>query len=100
MTKVNIVHDPEGIVFRKYEAESGITYLSVPIEEVDVNDTSLLVRHGTIHDDKCGYYPLNLLFKDRNTQMFVAKRAQRKAPSVRWINTMKQRLERAGVSTC
>lgn len=95
---MNIYHDPKGLVFRKFTADSGISYLSVPLEDVDLDDTTLLVRHGKAETGRCGYYPLKALYQSQEERQHLASTLGKRPPSEDWINRIRHVLETQGLS--
>lgn len=87
----------EGMVFNKYQADSGITYFPVDPSEASPTDRSLLVRHGNPETGRCGYYPLWLIFRDKEARLIAAAEARKRPPSECWVNHIKTQLEEAGV---
>lgn len=92
---VNVYHDEEGLVFKKIQADSGISYLSIPVEEVD-DARDLLVRHGSPAKG-CGYYPVGLLFEERTVRRKVADRLSKRPPNESWVGRMRNLLEQQGL---
>jgi hypothetical protein len=100
MQTTNVYHEPYGVVFRKIQAESGISYLAVNIDDVPEDLDSardLLVRHGTPYDGRCGYYPLSLLVAPATTRSTVANKAGKKPPSENWVRRTINSLEANGL---
>lgn len=96
---VSVYHDEDGLVFRKYQADSGISYIAVPEDQIDLDDTSQLVRHGNPGSGNCGYYPLNLLFKSRRVQVAAAAKQKRRPPPMHWVSYARQFLRSHGIGT-
>ncbi len=92
---INIYHEEEGLVFKKIQADTGISYLSIPVEEVD-DARDLLVRHGT-PEKGCGYYPVGLLFEERTVRRKVANRLSKRPPNETWVNRTRRLLETHGL---
>lgn len=92
----NVYHEEEGVVFKKIQSDSGISYLSIPLEEVD-DANGLLVRHGNPSSGHCGYYPVPLLFVDRTVRKTVAAKLSRRPPNEFWVGRVRQFLESQGL---
>ncbi|MNZ52698.1 hypothetical protein D3C78_705550 [compost metagenome] len=97
---MNVYHEREGLIFRKIEGEEGISYISVPVEELqDSIDLSrdLLVRHGNPSTGHCGYYPLSLLTATPDRRYSAAQKARKRPPSEDWVRRTLMALEFGGL---
>lgn len=93
-----VYHEEHGLIFRKFEADTGISYLSVPIEDLKEEPVKgLLVRHGNPFTGQCGYYPLSLLFATRDDRREVAQKHHRKPPRESWVRQTLYALQSHGV---
>jgi hypothetical protein len=94
-----VYHEENGLIFRKLEGETGISYISVPLEELKWTDTTkgLLVRHGNPFTGQCGYYPLSLLFVTPDKREEVAIRNQKRPPSEDWVKRTLDNLQCEGI---
>lgn len=97
-TSINVYHEPEGVIFRKIQADSGISYIAIPVEEIDEVSRDLLVRHGNPETGHCGYYPLGLLLVDSTTRRKVAACSRKRPPSETWVSRTKQLLQAEGLT--
>lgn len=97
---VNVFHD-DGSVFLKLEADTGISYIAVELDEItkETDNRSLLVRHGNPEKGACGYYPLMLLFATPERRFKAARKANKRPPSEYWVNRMKEDLNYKGLPT-
>lgn len=99
-SSINVYHEPDGQVFRKIQAESGITYLAVDLDEIpeDLDEArDLLVRHGNPDTGRCGYYPLSLLVATPATRGFIAWKSGKKPPSDFWVRKTLEVLKANGI---
>jgi len=100
MNTMNVHHDEEGLLFRKYEAETGISYIEVPTpvpaEPLDIK--GLLVRHGTVESGRCGYYPVSLLLANPGQRRLEAKRRGKRPPSEHWVRRTAELLTEKGLA--
>jgi len=94
----HIYHEEDGLVFHKVEADTGISYLSVPITEV-TDPQGLLVRHGNPVTGHCGYYPVSLVFANPEQRAAAAARRAKRPPNERWIDRTRALLETHGLQT-
>lgn len=94
---VNVFHD-EGVLFIKLEdTDTGISYVSVPPEDLaEYPENILLVRHGNHTTNRCGYYPYNLLFKPRYYRERIAAKYGKRPPSETWVRGTIDKLKEAG----
>jgi hypothetical protein len=100
MPAINIYHERHGVVFRKIQADSGISYIAVDLEDIPedlINARDLLVRHGTVTGGQCGYYPLSLLLVAPVKRLTVANKAGKKPPSENWVRRTLSALQANGV---
>ncbi|MCY1284368.1 hypothetical protein D9M68_18310 [compost metagenome] len=100
MQVTNVYHERYGIVFRKIQADSGISYIAVSPSDVPEDLDSardLLVRHGTVDGGRCGYYPLSLLVATPVKRYIVANKAGKKPPSESWVRRTLTALEANGI---
>ncbi|MNP89183.1 hypothetical protein D3C85_15870 [compost metagenome] len=95
---MNVYHEEGGLVFRKIQADTGISYLSVPVEEVKVGNPELLVRHGDPESGSCGYYPLRLIFTNRDVRIAVAAKSGKRPPHEGWVVRTRNALTANGIS--
>lgn len=93
---VSVDHQP-GVVFTKFQAETGITYLAIEPSEVVAPAKGLLVRHGSPETGQCGYYPLYLLLSPEPVRQIKAEALGKRPPSVDWVNRTRKVLADAGV---
>ncbi|MNH65411.1 hypothetical protein D3C73_174200 [compost metagenome] len=95
----HVYHEEQGLIFRKLEADTGISYISVPLEELKWVDTvkGLLVRHGNPFTGQCGYYPLSLLFVTPDKREEVALRNQKRPPDEGWVRRTLDNLQIEGL---
>lgn len=91
---MNIFHDAEGLVFEKHQADTGISYLAVPLDNV-MNGPfdGLLVRHGDAGTGECGYYPLSLILSSPFVRAKIAQSKQKRPPNERWVRKILERIE-------
>lgn len=96
---VNVFHD-DGSVFLKLEADTGISYIAVELDEItkETDNRSLLVRHGNPEKGTCGYYPLMLLFATPERRFKAARKANKRPPSEYWVGKMKNMLTESGMT--
>ncbi|MNO12927.1 hypothetical protein D3C76_25450 [compost metagenome] len=97
---MNVYHEPAGLIFRKIQGEEGISYISIPVE--DLNECvdpgrELLVRHGNPVTGRCGYYPLGLLFATPDHRERIARKSNKRPPAEGWVRNTLQILEEEGV---
>lgn len=91
---MNVYHEEKGIVFRKLEAETGISYISVCLDDPSLTSLhGLLVRHGNPFTGECGYYPLSLLLSSENKRVEIAEKIGKRPPSEFWVNRMLEELK-------
>lgn len=91
---MNIFHDTEGLVFEKHQADTGISYLAVPIGDVIEGPfDGLLVRHGDADTGECGYYPLSLILSSPYVRAKIAAIKQKRPPNERWVRKILERIE-------
>lgn len=97
---VNVFHDT-GEVFIKLEADTGISYIAVDLEEIsqETDNRALLVRHGNPEKGTCGYYPLMLLFATPERRFKAARKANKRPPSEYWVGRVKEELAMSGLKT-
>ncbi len=97
MTRINIYHEPNGVIFKRVEGESGISYLAVDLADIE-DGKGLLVRHGDPRTGRCGYYPLTLIYSDTSKRIEIAEKHARRPPNEDWVHRTRQYLETQGVS--
>lgn len=95
--QIAVYHEHCGEVFRKIEGEAGISYISIPLNEISMISRDLLVRHGNPSNGRCGYYPLQLLFTTPDYREYVAQKSRKRPPSENWVQRMREELEHAGL---
>lgn len=93
---INVYHEPYGLVFQKVEGDTGISYLSIPVKEVE-DISGLLVRHGDPRSGRCGYYPVTLLFTDQSKRSEIAAKLDKRPPSETWVERTRNALETNGL---
>lgn len=91
---MNVYHQETGVIFKKLEAESGISYVSVDINDPELTSLhGLLVRHGNPHSGECGYYPLSLLLSNESKRIEIAEKIGKRPPSEYWVSRTLQELK-------
>lgn len=94
---MKVYHEPHGYIFRKLTGEEGISYVSVPDDQVTLADRTLLVRHGDIESGECGYYPLYLIYRDEEFRQVKAQSVGKRPPSVGWVAHVQFKLDSVGL---
>jgi hypothetical protein len=94
-----VYHEEQGLIFRKFQADTGISYIAVPIEELDDQEPlkGLLVRHGNPYTGQCGYYPLSLLLVTPNKRHEVAQKQHKRPPNENWVQRILNDLKDEGL---
>lgn len=93
-----VYHEEQGLIFRKFQADTGISYVSVPVEDLGTEDMKgLLVRHGNPFTGQCGYYPLSLLLVTPRKRHEVAAKLHKRPPNEEWVKRTLTALECEGV---
>lgn len=98
---IHVYHEERGLIFRKHEADTGISYVAVPLEELVWPEESmkgLLVRHGNPHTGECGYYPLSLLLVTPNKRHEIASKNRKRPPNEGWVQRMLDELKCEGLT--
>lgn len=96
MSTIPIVHE-DGLVFIKCQGETGITYKSLDVQELDVLDRAYLVRHGSPDSGRCGYYPVWLVLAPQAVRVEKAHEARKRPPSLEWVQRTRQVLAESGI---
>lgn len=96
---IHVYHEENGLIFRKLQADSGISYIAVPLEEVEEEPTikGLLVRHGNPYTGQCGYYPLSLLLVTPDKRYEIAEKQHKRPPNEGWVQRMLSDLKSEGL---
>jgi hypothetical protein len=96
---IQVYHEENGLIFRKHEADTGISYIAVPIEELEPEEPlkGLLVRHGNPHTGQCGYYPLSLLLTTPDKRYEIASKQHKRPPNENWVQRILSDLKCEGL---